>query len=40
MQLELFQLQKLLSQQEVDENGICKAEIFGILIYSNNSHNL
>ncbi|CAG8532771.1 2966_t:CDS:10 [Funneliformis mosseae] len=33
MQLGLFRLRKLLSKQGVDENGICKAETFGILIY-------
>ncbi|GBC45676.2 uncharacterized protein OCT59_013563 [Rhizophagus irregularis] len=33
MQLGLFRLRKLLSKLGVDENGICKAETFGILIY-------
>ncbi|CAI2192888.1 10870_t:CDS:10, partial [Funneliformis geosporum] len=33
MQLGLFRLRKLLCQQEVDENGIRKAETFGILVY-------
>ncbi|GBB90639.1 hypothetical protein RclHR1_17660003 [Rhizophagus clarus] len=33
MQLGLFRLRTLLSKQGVDENGICKAETFGIHIY-------